>query len=179
VDAEGETLVAAAAGQGPVDLETIFTANYGRISRVLARVVRDHARAEELAVDVFLKWSTHAGAHGDGAVGWLYRTAVRTGLDELRRDARRARRARLVAMLSRSPATPEDVRAANENQRRVRCVLAALGRRDAELLVLRSQGLDYRALAAALGLNPASVGTLLSRAQKAFRTDYVRRYGDQ
>jgi hypothetical protein len=35
---------------------------------------------------VFLKWSRHPNAHGDGAEGWLYRTAVRGALDELRRQ---------------------------------------------------------------------------------------------
>jgi RNA polymerase sigma-70 factor (ECF subfamily) len=45
------------------------------------------------------------------------------------------------------------------------------------LLVLRSQGFSYEELAATLNLNPASIGTLLSRAQHAFRKEYTRRYG--
>jgi RNA polymerase sigma-70 factor (ECF subfamily) len=179
VDAHGEALPATAARESQADLETIFTAHYARISRVLARVVRDRARAEELAVDVFLRWSRHPGARGDGAAGWLYRTAVRMGLDELRREARRSRYERLIGGLGRSPATPEEVRAASEDQRRVRVVLAALRARDAELLVLRGQGLRYEDLAAAFGLNPASIGTLIARAQRAFRKEFVRRYGDQ
>ena len=36
------------------DLETIFHAQYKRMCRVIARVLRDPARAEELAVEVFL-----------------------------------------------------------------------------------------------------------------------------
>jgi DNA-directed RNA polymerase specialized sigma24 family protein len=58
------------------DLETIFHAQYKRMCRVIARVLRDPARAEELAVEVFLKWSRHPGAHGGKAEGWLYRTAL-------------------------------------------------------------------------------------------------------
>jgi RNA polymerase sigma-70 factor (ECF subfamily) len=34
-------------------------------------------------------------------------------------------------------------------------------------------------LAAALELNPASVGTLISRAQQAFRKEFIQRYGEQ
>jgi len=34
----------------------------------------------------------------------------------------------------------------------------------------------YQEVAAAIGLNPASVGTLISRAQRAFRAEFVRRY---
>jgi RNA polymerase sigma-70 factor (ECF subfamily) len=47
------------------------------------------------------------------------------------------------------------------------------------LLLLRSHGLSYGELASALHLNPASVGTLLSRAQDAFRKEYIKRYGEQ
>ena len=45
------------------------------------------------------------------------------------------------------------------------------------LLVLRSDGLSYIELASALDLNPASVGTLLARAQQAFRKEDIKRYG--
>ena len=44
------------ANEAETDLETIFCAEYKRIARVIARVTRDPARAEELAVEVFLKW---------------------------------------------------------------------------------------------------------------------------
>ena len=57
-------------------------------------------------------------------------------------------------------------------------MLASISRRRAELLVLRSDGLSYAELASALKLRAGSVGTLLSRAQQAFRKEYVKRYGD-
>jgi RNA polymerase sigma-70 factor (ECF subfamily) len=173
-----DVLVVTRAESSAVDLETVFMAHYARIARVLARLVHDHARAEELAVDVFLKWSTHGGASGDHA-GWLYRTAIRLGLDELRRRARRERAVRFITWWSRSPPTPEEVRTTNEAQRRVRAVLMSLRTRDAEMLVLRSEGLRYDEIAALLQLNPSSIGTLLGRAQRAFRHEYVRRYGHQ
>lgn len=61
----------------------------------------------------------------------------------------------------------------------MRLVLGTMGRRQAELLLLRSNGLSYQELAAALGMNPASVGTLLSRAIEAFRKRYIERYGER
>jgi RNA polymerase sigma-70 factor (ECF subfamily) len=69
------------------------------------------------------------------------------------------------------------VRAANEAQEQVRRVLARLNPRHAELLLLRNQDLSYAEIAAALRLNPTSVGTLLSRAQQAFRKEYQKLYG--
>ena len=47
------------------------------------------------------------------------------------------------------------------------------------MLLLRSEDLSYEELAGALDLNPASVGTLLSRAQEAFRKEYIKKYGEQ
>jgi RNA polymerase sigma-70 factor (ECF subfamily) len=76
-----------------------------------------------------------------------------------------------------SPPNPEQVHTAAEEQKQVRTVLARLDTRRAELLLLRSSGLTYDEVAAALALNPASVGTLLARAQQAFRKEYTRLYG--
>ena len=163
--------------EAPFDLEIVFRAQYERVARVIARVVRDQARAEELAVEVFLKLWRNPQAHGEKAEGWLYRTAVRAALDDLRRQTRRLRYERLLGF--RRPPTPEDVHSAAEEQEQVRMVLSALQTRQAEMLVLRSNGLSYEEVAAALDLNPASVGTLLIRAQQAFRKEYVNRYGEQ
>ena len=77
---------------GQLDIETVFHAHYERIARVIARVLRDPSRAEELAVEVFLKWSRNPQAQGENAQAWLYRVAVRASLDELRRETRRMRR---------------------------------------------------------------------------------------
>ncbi len=160
------------------DFEATFRAQYPRIARVIGRVVRDPARSEEPAVEVFLKLWRTPRAQGDKADGWLYRVAVRKALDELRHQTRRARYERLVGP-DRPPTNPEQALAANEEQQRVRVVLAVIKRRQAELLLLRANQLSYDEAAAALGLNPASIGTLLSRAQEAFRKEYVRRYGQQ
>jgi len=165
------------ASDTPFDIDTVFRSHYGRIARVIARVVRDSARAEDIAVDVFVKLWRNPRAQGEHAQGWLYRTAVRAALDDLRRQTRRAR---YESMLSfRKPPTPEEVRLASEEQERVRLVLSVIQTRQAELLVLRSDGLSYEEVATALDLNPASVGTLLIRAQQAFRKEYVNRYGEQ
>jgi len=163
---------------GRFDFEATFRAQYGRIARVIQGVVHDRARAEELAVEVFVKLWRSPKAQGEQTDGWLYRTAIRKALDELRRRERQGRYERLVGFLKPVP-TPEELRAATEEQNRVRGALSAMEPRPAEMLLLRGQGLSYEELAAALELNPASVGTLLGRAQEAFRKEYVKRYGKQ
>jgi RNA polymerase sigma-70 factor (ECF subfamily) len=47
------------------------------------------------------------------------------------------------------------------------------------MLLLRSEGLSYAELAAALSLSSASVGTLLTRAGQAFKKEYIKRHGEQ
>jgi RNA polymerase sigma-70 factor (ECF subfamily) len=74
-------------------------------------------------------------------------------------------------------ANPEETHAASEEREQVRKVLAAIDQRQASLLLLRADGLSYEELAAALELNPASIGTLISRAQQAFRKEFERKYG--
>jgi DNA-directed RNA polymerase specialized sigma24 family protein len=38
-----------------VEVEALFRVHYARVARVIARVLRDRGRAEELAVEVFLR----------------------------------------------------------------------------------------------------------------------------
>jgi RNA polymerase sigma-70 factor (ECF subfamily) len=174
------TNVAEAVASRPAtfDFDETFRAEYERVACVIARVIRDPARSEDLAVETFCKLLRTPGAQGERVGGWLYRTAVRAALDELRRRARRARYERAVSFLKRQPRTPDELFFAAEEQGRVRTILAALPGRQAELLILRSDGLSYDELATALSIDPASIGTLLARARAAFRKEYVKRYGE-
>ena len=164
--------------RGSPVFEAIFEAQYEPVSRAIARIIHDSGRAEELAVDVFWKLLRNPRAQGEHAGGWLHRTAVRLALDELRRRARRERYEKLMAWAGR-PLQPDEIFAALEEQGRVRSVLAGLAPRHAELLLLRHDGASYGELAGSLGIHEASVGQLLSRAQQAFRKEYVKRYGEQ
>ncbi len=158
-----------------LELEAVFHTHYSRIARIISRVIGDPARAEEIAVDVFLKWSSDRSEKHEG---WLYRVAVRLAVDELRKKTRRERYEHLLNTFRPGP-TPEEMHSAREEQDNVRLVLGLLPRRQCELLLLRNEGLTYDELAVALSLNPASVGTLLSRAQQAFRKEYIERYGER
>jgi RNA polymerase sigma-70 factor (ECF subfamily) len=178
VDADTERALELPAASAAFDFEAVFQEQYGRIARIIARLVQDPARAEEVAVDVFLKLYRSPRAHGPQAPAWLYRTAVRAGLDELRTRGRRRKYEGLAAPRGTSP-SPEQVYSATERQDRVRTVLARLNRRQAEMLFLRSAGLSYGEVAETLQLNPASIGTLLRRAEQAFRKEYLKRYGSE
>jgi RNA polymerase sigma-70 factor (ECF subfamily) len=68
---------------------------------------------------------------------------------------------------------PQDEYLRREERERVRSALARLPERTAKLLLLRYAGLAYAEIAAALQVAPASVGTLLARAERAFEAAYI------
>jgi RNA polymerase sigma-70 factor, ECF subfamily len=162
----------------PFNFEAFFHVHYSRIARAVARVTGDPTRAEDLAAEALWKLWRTPKVHGGAAAGWLYRTAVRLGLNELRGSRRRAQYERL-SVPENVISTPEEVHAAEEERGQVRAVLADMNARDAELLLMRAAGFSYGEVAQVLEISPASVGTLISRAQQAFRKEYVSRYGDQ
>jgi RNA polymerase sigma-70 factor (ECF subfamily) len=102
-------------------------------------------------------------------------------LDALRANSRRRRREEEARAESLRTGTTDDALRSlmrEERRARVRLVLESLKPRDAQLLLLRSNGLAYRELADAVGVAPASIGTLLARAEAEFERRFRARYGD-
>jgi RNA polymerase sigma-70 factor (ECF subfamily) len=174
----GDAAEAVTSAPAAFDFDGAFRSNYERIARVIVRVLGDPARAEDLAVEAFWRLWRTPNAHGDAHAGWVYRTAIRLALDDLRRRARRERYERVLTVF-RGPRTPDELYAATEEQRRVRGVLAAISRQHAVMLLLHSDGAPYEEIAAAASVSPSSVGALLARARQAFRKEYVRRHGER
>ena len=103
--------------------------------------------------------------------------ATNAGFDALRTNSRRRKREETAgnAGIHAAAAPERSIRLlAEERGSRVREVLGALKPRDAQLLLLRANGLAYRELAATLGIEPGSVGTMLARAEAGFRTQVSR-----
>jgi len=176
MNARSEPVAQTGVLQGQSDFGEAFHTHYPRIARVIARMVQDPGRAEELAAEVFWKFWRNSKVPTHGVSSWLYRSAVRTGLDELRRQHRRSRFEKVFDFFRVAP-SPEQIFAGEQDQQQVRSVLSVMRVRDAELLILRSEGLSYQEVAEVLRLNEASIGTLFRRAQQTFRKEYVKRYG--
>ena len=176
MNARSEPVIQTGVSPDRPDFGEVFHAQYPRIARVIARMVQDPGRAEELAAEVFWKFWRNSKIPSHSVSSWLYRSAVRTGLDELRRQNRRSKFEKIFGFLRVAP-SPEQLLAEEQDQQQVRSVLSALRDRDAELLILRSEGLSYQEVADVLQLSEASIGTLFRRAQQAFRKEYVKRYG--
>jgi RNA polymerase sigma-70 factor (ECF subfamily) len=155
----------------------IFRAYHGRVFAVAYRLLGSSAEAEDIAQEVFLRLYLHplAGDREHNLAGWLLRVATNLAYNALRsRRRREARESRAIERpYDRTEAAPE-LSPATELAERVRAALAALPERQVQLLLLRQAGLSYTELAAALGVAPGSVGTLLARAERAFREHYER-----
>lgn len=158
--------------------DELFTANYAALTRIVYRVVGDFGWAEEVAAEAFWKLHCHPPESDRNLVGWLCRTALRLALDNLKKRKRRAHY-EAMAPAPGAAASPQESLEQQEQRQRVRQVLAALKSDQAALLVLRSEGYSLAEIAAILSLNPGSVGTLLARADAAFRKEYVNRHGER
>jgi len=163
------------------NFECIFREQYPRLVAVLARLTGDASAAEELAADVFCKLSRRPLlADSDHLTAWLFRVAINAGLDSVRASQRRRRREQIAGAedSQAAPAAALEDLLREERCARVRSVLSDLKPRDAELLLCRAEGMSYRELAAVIAVQPASVGSLLARAEAEFERKYRSRYGD-
>ena len=158
------------------NVESVFCLHYGRVVKLIARIIRDPSVAEELAVEVFLRLNLSICTEDRAITGWCTKTAVHLALDEIRRRYRRERLAKFLVRLGLQP-SPEDLYVSQGQREKVIQTLAKLNRRDAELLTLRSEGMSYEEVASLLSIKPASIGKLISRAQLAFRKEYLKRHG--
>jgi len=115
------------------------------------------------------------GSLPDEPEAWLISVAMNLFRNE---KGKRSRRLRLLTpergerTLGDPPSSPEEAVMSGDSRREVRAALERLPERDRQMLLLHGEGYRYREIASALGLNEASVGTLLARARRAFREAY-------
>jgi RNA polymerase sigma-70 factor (ECF subfamily) len=154
------------------EFEAIFREHYGRIVRVIRRVLQRDSEAEEVCAEVFLRlYRTGPGVAATGLVGaWLYRTATRASIDVLRANRRRGLEVEDDGAMQNEDPTegPLTLLLRQERIAEVRDVLAKLKVDKAQLLLLHHSGLTYQEIAQAMQMNVHSVGTKLARAEAEF-----------
>jgi RNA polymerase sigma factor (sigma-70 family) len=158
------------------DFRAVFLLHYSRIVGILVRLLGDHAQAEEIANDTFLRLYCQRGLQTSGNVGgWIYRTATNLGIDSLRASTRRRRHEESAGRLIErtTDGTPLDDLMRRERCQRVRAVLASIRPAQAQLLILRNSGLSYKELAEAVDVKMSGIGTMLNRAEEEFRKHYL------
>jgi RNA polymerase sigma-70 factor (ECF subfamily) len=158
----------------PSAFEALFRREYARVVGIAHRIVRDAGEAEDVAQDVFVAFYRKHPADAGYAPAWLYAAAAHTALNVIRSRERRGRRETVHAVERDVAVDPARSVEDAETRGEVRAALARMDERAAALLVLRYSGLSYEEIAAALGLRKSSIGTLLGRAEDAFRKEVAR-----
>src|SRR5215469_889039 len=166
--------------------DTLFSRYHSRVRAVAMRYVGDEHAAEDLVQETFLN-VIRALPRVDASFNfgaWVHRIAVNICQDELRR---RGRRATHVDTSSNDPEeallriadsdrhnSPEDALEATYLRHLVWEVAKKLPERQRMVLTLRElQGLSYASIAHVMGISDAAVETLLHRARKRFKEEYL------
>jgi RNA polymerase sigma factor (sigma-70 family) len=164
--------------------EAIFTSHYPLIYQLAYRCTGQRDEADDIAQEVFLRFyrtPPHAKSEKEQRA-WLCRVTMNLCLNALRSRQRRVTReekasdsTQISSSESAEQLNPEQHVIANEQAAFIRSVLAELPERQQTYILLRSIGLSYAEIAEATGVAPASVGSLLARAEREFRRRYHER----
>lgn len=155
-------------------VRTFFDQWYPTLVRSLRARLGDADLAEDIAQEAFVRLLDHRPRDPRA---WLFTVAGRLVSDHARRAAARARRLALVTDADpvAGPPPADDPSALVVRAEALDAVRAALGRlteRDRTLLLLHHGGHSYAEVAARIGVVPASVGPLVTRAQRRFARAY-------
>jgi RNA polymerase sigma-70 factor (ECF subfamily) len=167
-------------GDAHSHFETIFLEHYGRVLRLLVRLIGNRTQGEDLANEVFWKLSRQSEhwLQTNNVGGWLYRTATHAGIDALRATSHRKQYEWAATPRTRHHKADETgplrEMLREEDRKSVQIVLRAMKPAQAQLLLMRADGASYKELAEALNVAVSGVGTLLNRAEAEFRKHYLK-----
>jgi RNA polymerase sigma-70 factor (ECF subfamily) len=164
--------------------ETIFKRYYPLVFQLAYRCTGQREEADDIAQEAFLRFyrrPPHATSDPERRA-WLCRVTTNLGLNALRSRQRRISReekaggnVEVLTAEDTARLNPERHIIENEEAAFIRSVLAELPERQQTYILLRSIGLSYAEIAEATGVAPASVGSLLARAEREFRRRYHER----
>jgi RNA polymerase sigma-70 factor (ECF subfamily) len=167
-----------------VDVRRAFETHHAFVYRLVYRVTGSGPEAEDVTQEAFLRLhDRRLPTNREADVrAWLCRVALNLAYNAhrtaRRRERRESRAATDAAARGALPSDPADALMRDADVAAVRRALSALPERQARLLQLRYAGLSYREVAQAVDVSPASVGTLLARAEDAFEAAFRNQQPD-
>ncbi len=173
------------ASTGDESFEAIFTRYYPLVYQLALSLHWPGDEADDIAQEVFCATTVcRRRQHSEGERrGWLCRVATNLSLNALRSRQRRTHHEERATGIVRA-GRAEEVRHSPvlsstcwrlSKQRWCGKCWRSLPERQQTYLLLRSIGLSYAEIAQATGVAPASVGSLLARAEREFRRKYYER----
>lgn len=177
------SLLVAYRGGDTAAFERLYTRHATSIRLLCLRHLHSEASADDVVQETFLRLVRGAERieRGFNVRAWLHRVAANLCIDLLRAQRRcpgteedgNAMRYLPAQQRSEQPEAAFEMTWMRETVMRV---AAAMPPRQRAALVLRElEGLTYNAIAEVLELSPGAVETLLFRARRRFREEYLRR----
>jgi RNA polymerase sigma-70 factor (ECF subfamily) len=167
--------------------ERLFARHHDRLRALAVRYLRDPVEADDVIQETFLRLLRIADTVDDGfnVMAWLHRVASNICLTRLRS----ARRVQLVDTGGETMMAEEDERRAGQPEAAYEMtharelfgqVVRRLPSQQRICLVLREvEGLSYRDIADRLSVSPGSIESLLFRARRRFRDEFLRLEGEE
>ena len=166
--------------------DTLFSRYHNRVRSVCLRYIGDEHLAEDLVQETFFNVvrSLNRVEEGFNFPAWVHRIAVNICQDELRRRNRRSAHLdssgsdpeeQMLKLADRDRrGSPEDALELTYLRQMVWEVAKKLPERQRMVLTLRElQGLSYASIAHVMNITDAAVETLLHRARKRFKEEYL------
>jgi RNA polymerase sigma-70 factor, ECF subfamily len=158
------------------ETRALFEQHGAALYRFATAMLRHTQDAEDVVQETFLKLLQHleAGGNRDNLRGWLFTVAAHAARD------RQRRRSRWLPWTVDHDDAVEPAALPDEDgrQRALRASLRHVSARDRLLLALRAQGLSYREIASAAGVNETSVGQFLARAIERWTRAFEQERGE-
>jgi RNA polymerase sigma factor (sigma-70 family) len=164
--------------------EQLYHRYHRRITAYIHGMVHDHARAEDVAQDVFVS-ALRRMRDTDRPIAfkpWVYEIAKNACIDQFRRskraeevsyDADEGMGAADYGRLVSSDAMPEAQLESKQNLDHLRGAFGGLSETHHEILVMRElEGLSYREIGERLGMSRPSVESTLFRARRRLTEEY-------
>ncbi len=179
LDPDAALMLRVCAGDEP-SFETLLERHRRQVVNHLYRLVRNHAIAEELAQDVFLRVFRFRNRYQPEAKfsTWLFRITTNVALNWRRDTRRESAHLRLDAVLhdsrrlqvpDRTP-RPDQRLLAEHNAIEIRAAIQSLPTKQlAAVLMHKYEGMDYAAIAEVLDCSIPALKSLLFRAYETLR----------
>lgn len=159
--------------------ESLFLAEYPRVRAIAARTGLDAAESEDVAQEAFAQFYGRHAPDAPYAAAWLRRAAVHLALNAIRTRRRRSAREERDAVTAApmfdtagASSNPQTRIEDDERRRAVSAVMARLPERHSSVLALRYSGMSYAEIAATLDVPAKHVGSMLRRAEIAFKKEF-------
>jgi RNA polymerase sigma factor (sigma-70 family) len=129
--------------------------------------------AEDIVQEAFMRLLNTPPDHSN-IQAWLYAVVTHLSYNYLRGEKGKRTKEQFVESATGNLVSLEDLALKNAEIRLTQKVLGLLSARDRACLLLKFSGYKYHEIAEALGLEKASVGKILARAQEKFKKLYSR-----